>query len=75
MRHGEKNVNNLAICVNEVMETKEKVIEDTLELCLKEVVESKDKDEAIRRLKGLLGFVKSNKFKRIKQEIGAFRDT
>jgi len=47
-------------------------VEDGFELCLKEVMASKDKEDAIKKLKGLLGFVKSNKFERIRREIGAF---
>jgi len=47
-------------------------IEDAIELCLKEILESKDKDEAVQRVKGLLGFMKTSKFDRIKKLIGAF---
>jgi len=46
--------------------------EDAIELCLSEIVESKSKKEAVKKIKGLLGIMKSNKFERIRQKLGTF---
>lgn len=46
--------------------------EDAVELCLSEILESKSNEEAIKKIKHLLGIMKSNKFESIRQKIGAF---
>jgi len=45
--------------------------EDAVELCLSEIIESKSKEEAAKKIKGLLGIMMSNKFERIRQKLGA----
>lgn len=47
--------------------------EDSLELCLEEVGKSKGKQDAIQRIRYLLGLVKERKFDRIKEMLGALK--
>jgi hypothetical protein len=46
-------------------------LEDATELCLSEIVEASTKDEAVCKVKTLLGYMKTEKFERIKNLIGA----
>jgi hypothetical protein len=47
--------------------------EDSLELCLSEVKESSNKEDAVQRIRYILGLVKEHKFDRIKQILGAIK--
>jgi len=47
--------------------------EDSLELCLEEVVKSKGRQDALQRIRYLLGLVKEHKFDRIKEMLGALK--
>jgi len=47
--------------------------EDSLELCLDEVRKARGKQDALQRIRYMLGLVKESKFDRIKEMLGALK--
>ena len=54
---------------NEMMWNR-RVIEDAVELCLAETMDAKNKEDAVNRIKSMLGVIKTSKFERMRKYLG-----